>query len=301
MRTLDSLDERALTAALRDGRLCIQTGLFHTVVSTRESIVHAGLRRLYARNPIVLDPEFADYHIEVARVPGLRRWVRPQVTFRMDGVEPFKPLPAEQAFAMFEWGLNWCVASMAHRWMMLHSAVLARDGHAIVLPAPPGSGKSTLCAALAFHGWRLLSDEIVVLDPHSDEVWPLARPINVKNQSIDVVRAFLPQALVTKPVNDTKKGTVAHIAPPATAVAGMNEPAQVKWVVFPKWERGVATSFEPLTSAEVFAALVENAFNYDVQGEDGFAALTRIAIRAHGFRFTYSDLSEAVRAFGALE
>jgi predicted ATPase len=30
----------------------------------------------------------------------------------------------------------------------------------VILPAPPGSGKSTLCAALVTRGWRLLSDEL---------------------------------------------------------------------------------------------------------------------------------------------
>jgi predicted ATPase len=33
--------------------------------------------------------------------------------------------------------------------------VVERDGHALILPAMPGSGKSTLTAALVQRGWRL--------------------------------------------------------------------------------------------------------------------------------------------------
>jgi HprK-related kinase A len=300
MQTVASLGADELARALADGLLEIRTGPFTTRIRTGDSRVRSALMRLYAGHPARLDSPFSDFHVEVRRVGGLRRWIRPQINFLLDGVQPFKPLPERQSFAVFEWGLNWCLASAAHRWLFVHAAVLARGSDAVVLPAPPGSGKSTLCAALAFRGWRLLSDELVVLDPETRQVWPLARPINVKNESIAVVQRFLPEAVMTEPVLDTLKGTVAHVAPPAAAVSAMGEPARARWVVFPKWERGTAVSLQPLSRGEVFEALVENAFNYEVQGEVGFDALTSIANEAQGFSFRYSELTDAVAAFDRL-
>jgi len=297
MQTIESLAEPAVADALCRGTLELRTGPFTTRIRSEDTLIVAELRRLYAAHPVRLNPDFSDFHVEVRSVSGPRRWVRRQVTFLFDGREPFKPLPAVQSFALFEWGLNWCIASSAHRWLLMHAAVLARGDDAVVLPAPPGHGKSTLCAALAFNGWRLLSDELVVLDPETGEVWPLARPINVKNQSIEIVRKLVPTAVMTQPVPDTLKGTVAHVAPPIDAVSAMGERARIRWVVLPQWQQGAATTLEPMSPGEVFPALIENAFNYEVLGEDGFDALSLAARDARGFHFRYSDLREALGVF----
>ncbi len=125
---------------------------------------------------------FADFHVSVVREPGLRRWVRPLIRFHFDGVPSFMPLLATHATASLEWGLNWCVASHCHQYLIVHAAVVERRGVAVVMPAPPGSGKSTLCAALVQCGWRLLSDELGLYDPVSRQVFGMARPINLKNR-----------------------------------------------------------------------------------------------------------------------
>ena len=76
---------------------------------------------------------------------------------------------------------------------MLHAAVVERNGSALFLPAMPGSGKSTLCAALTYRGWRLFSDEFGLIEPARGAVLPLPRAIPLKNRSIEVIRRFAPQ------------------------------------------------------------------------------------------------------------
>jgi hypothetical protein len=46
----------------------------------------------------------------------------------------------------------------------LHGSAVAVDGRAIVLVGPPGAGKSTTAAAYAHRGFRVLSDDVSVLD-----------------------------------------------------------------------------------------------------------------------------------------
>ncbi len=97
---------------------------------------------------------------------------------------------------MLEWGLNWCVSAHCHQYLIFHAAVIEKSGRALILPAPPGSGKSTLCAGLVNRGWRLLSDELTLIDIASCGVVPLPRPVSLKNASIDVIRAYAPAAAI---------------------------------------------------------------------------------------------------------
>ena len=130
------------------------------------------LRDLYGAYTLE-DIHRVDFHIALQSPSIIRRWIRPQATFSFDGYLPFKPLPQTQSFAMFEWGLNWCVANNAHQYLVIHSAVVEKNGKAIIFPGTPGSGKSTLCAGLVSQGWRLLSDEMALLSTETGLITPI--------------------------------------------------------------------------------------------------------------------------------
>lgn len=244
--------------------------------------------------------DFIDFEIEVTRPGGWRRWLHSQVVFRLDGEEPFNPLPGDQGYPLLEWGMNWCVYGMCHQYLILHAAVLERGGRAVILPAPSGSGKSTLCAALLFSGWRLLSDELTLIDPHDGSLVPNPRPVSLKNESIEVIRAFAPQAKFGSRVEETSKGVVAHFAAPADAVSAARRRAAPAWVVLPRYRAGSPARLESLERARAFMHLVENAFNYDVFGREGFDLLTGLVDRSRCFTFEYSSVAEAAALFAAL-
>ncbi len=281
--------------------LWMRTGPFSLHLRSGMADVAASLAQLYGqfevRNP---HEAFADFHVSIETASGLRRWIRPQVRFTFDGVEPFKPLPRGQAFPMLEWGLNWCVSTQAHQFLIIHAAVIEKNGRAAILPAPPGSGKSTLAAGLVLSGWRLLSDELALIDRKTGLLQPLPRPVSLKNRSIEVIRQFDSEASVTRPVHDTLKGTVAHMRPPRDSVLRQHEPARPAWIIFPKWEAGAATRLSPRSQAQTFMFLAQNAFNYSHLGNDGFRAGTTLVDQCACFDFRYSELVDAVDAFDQL-
>ncbi len=298
MLTVAGLEPRELAHALAGQGIVLRTGRFAARVRSPLPQVAEGIGLMYADYPIDTGECFADFHIHLGHG---RRWPRPQVRFDHDGVAPFKPLPAAQAYPMFEWVLNWCVSSRAHRYLVIHAAVLERPGGgAVVMPAPPGSGKSTLCAALAARGWRLLSDELALLDPADGLLLPLPRPISLKNGSIDVIRRFAPQAVLSRPVEDTGKGTVAHVRAPRPSVARAGERAAPAWIVFPRYGAGAVTSLAPLAPARAFMRVAENAFNYSLLGARGFHALAAMMEQCAAFEFNYSELDEALAVFASL-
>jgi HprK-related kinase A len=298
---LSQLNSHDIRARLRNGGLRLRMGDFTVHLTTSLSGVADGISLMYGGFPLIPEEGFADFHVSVDSPSGLRRWFRPQVLFSHDGYMPFKPLPVEHGYAQLEWGLNWCISSHCHQYLVIHAGVIEKNGYAVILPAPPGSGKSTLCAALVQRGWRLLSDELALVSRHDGLLKPIARPVNLKNQSIDVIRAFEPTAVIGTPANDTSKGTVAHMRAPAESIARAQESAQPAWVIFPKYEAGSTARLSPMPKGNAFIELAESAFNYSSLGEEGFRVLADIIDNSDCYRFSYSSLDEAVAIFSALE
>lgn len=295
------LPSAELQRQLAGAGVWLRTGPFSLKVQTRIPSVAEGLAELYGQFEVRNAHEaFADFHVSVNPPANLRRWLRPQAAFSFDGMQPFKPLPRDQAFPMLEWGLNWCVSTQAHQYLIIHAAVVEKNGLAAILPAPPGSGKSTLAAGLVLSGWRLLSDELTLIDRRTGLIHPLPRPVSLKNKSIDVIRQFAPDVHINRASHDTVKGTVAHMRPPRDSVRRQHETARPGWVIFPKWEAGVAATLAPRSQAQTFMFLAQNAFNYSHLGADGFRVGTALIDQTACYDFHYSALDEAIATFDRL-
>lgn len=299
---LAELSTAEIERRLRDPSLglCLRTGPYRCRIVADSPHVSQGLHLLYGAHGVAEGYEFVDFNVRIENSGGLRRWWRQQVAFSSDGAYPFAPMPAVQAYPLLEWALNWCVSTQAHDHLNLHAAALERGGRVLILPAPPGSGKSTLCAGLTVRGWRLLTDELTMVSPADGLVSPLVRPISLKNVSIDVIRAFAPEAVLNTPTPDTIKGTVSHMQPPPAHVARAAERAKPRWVVFPRYVAGAAAQLTPRSKAGSLLELGRNSFNYNVLGLSGFETLARLVDTCDCFDFSYSRLEDAARLFETL-
>ncbi len=298
---ISTLTATELGHRLKNAGLFLQTGTFITHLKTSIPSVAEGIRLLYADYPLIEHLDFADFHVSLTYPRNLRRWLKPQIQFLFEGKPPFSPLPADQAFPMLEWGLNWCVSSHANHYLIIHAAVIEKGGYAAVLPAPPGLGKSTLCAALVNRGWRLLSDELALIQISDGKIVPLPRPISLKNQSIDIIQRYEPDAVLSRKISDTIKGTVAHMKPPTNSIVRADETAQAAWVIFPKYQAGAPTQLKKLLRSRAFIRIADNAFNYSLLGIKGFETLTGLVGTSHCYDFTYSSLEDAIETFSLLK
>lgn len=294
------LGREALARRLGGAGLRLRTGALVACIRSPLEELAEGIGLLYADHEVEPDEGFADFHVRIARPSGLRRWLKPQVQFQFDGNPPFLPLPGDQGFPILEWGLNWCVSTHCHQYLSIHAAVVERGGGALLLPAPPGSGKSTLCAGLIHRGWRLLSDELTLLDPASGGVHPLPRPVSLKNASIDVIRRFAPEGVLSETVHDTLKGSVAHLKPPLESVRRSLEPAPPRWIVMPRYEAGTGVRLERLPKGRAFMQLVDAAFNYHLHGPAGFERLAQTVAACECYELVYGDLEAAAARLGQL-
>lgn len=300
MLTVSSFSPQVLRSQLAGPGIRLHTGPFVMHIRSPLPEVAQGIALLYGAYRLDEGVGLADFHVNLRNASGLRRWLRRQVHFDLDGIAPFKPLPVQHAFPMFEWTLNWCVSTRAHGWLIIHAAVVEKDGFAAVLPAPSGSGKSTLCAALVSRGWRLLSDEMALVGLQDASLTPLPRPISLKNASIGLMREYAADCVMSRPVPDTTKGTVAHLRAPDDSVHRAGQLARPGWVIFPRYVAGAPARLEPTARSRAFMRLAENGFNYNLLGGAGFDALGRLIDASSCFDFTYSSLDEAVAVFDAL-
>ena len=297
---VSGLDLTGFSSLIASEGLRIRIGPFNVHVQAPITALHESLYQLYADYPLLDADNVFSFRARIEAKRRLPRWYRRLVRFSIDGRMPHEDMPVEQGLAVLEWGMNLVIAMRSHCFLILHSAVLEKDGHAVLLPAAPGFGKTTLCAALAHRGWRLLSDEFGLIRPGTSAFVPVPRPMALKNESIDVFRSFAPEAVMGPSIPNTRKGTVAHVKPPADSVHRQLETASARWIVFPRWQADSNLLFEPLSKSQGFMMLAMNSFNYELMGETGFRTASEVVNHSDCFRLVYSDLEEAVACFDRL-
>jgi HprK-related kinase A len=258
------------------------------------------LGTVYAEFPLVDDEVFCQISASIRRVGGTRRLVHPQVEYEVDGSLPFEPFPAHTHLPLLEWGVNWTLAERSNHCLLLHSGVVEKQGVGIVLPAVPGSGKSTLTAALMLSGYRLLSDEFGVVRFEDGALMPMLKGAALKNASIDVIRGAFPHARLGPSFPKTRKGTVAHLAPDAHSVRQRGTPAAPGLIVFPLYQAEAETALEVMGSSQAFSKLVVNSFNYELLGAAGFEAACKVIDACECYRLTYSELASGIQTIDRL-
>lgn len=297
---LADLNEDEVRSFLADNSLKLKIGSFGISISSNIVSLTRHLFFLYKDFKLLSEADFIDFHVSIKTPSLLRSLFRPQVVFSFDGYFPFSPLPLNQADAMFEWGINWCIANGAQQFLIIHAAVIERNGIALIMPGIPGAGKSTLCAALVCSGWRLLSDELALISIDDELVYPLARPVSLKNQSIDVIQSCFPWAYLGSIIRNTAKGSIAHMRPPTASVHLVDIPAKPAAIVFPQYKYGAEPNLCDLLKGDSFLKTARNCFNYNVLGGIGFDLLANLIDRTDSYEFEYHDINDALNVFEQL-
>jgi HprK-related kinase A len=301
MLNVGGLDPSEFSSRLAADGIGVRLGPFDARIQARVPGLAAPMHRLYEAYPLLETRErVCSFHVRLGVVR--RFWPRPErlVRFTVDGLVTHEEMPFTHALATLEWGINFVVAMRFSAFLMLHAATVERGGRVLLMPASPGHGKTTLCAALAHRGWRLFSDEFGMMRPQTGQFVPMPRPMPLKNESIAIIRKFAADAVLGPEIPGTRKGTVAHVRAPGESVRRAAETAAAKWIVFPRWKPGVELSLKELPRSEGFMRLATNAFNYEKLGATGFDCLKHLVEVCRCYSLEYSKLEDAVAALTQL-
>lgn len=300
MTRLADLPAAEVARHLRTEGLRLVTGMFTTCLQSDVAHLVSEIIDLYGAYPVRLEPDIDDFAIAIRRARRANRWFRPAVEASIEHNGYFEPFPRRLALVLMESTLNWAVGVNVHRYLVLHAAAVERDGAVVLLPGFSGSGKSTLSAALSARGWRLFSDEMALISPVDDLVYPNPRPISLKNESIDLVRGLMPERHISRTFDGTSKGRIAFLQAPDEAVARAREPAPLQLIVWPRYraEPGAPAVLERVDRIKGFADLVDDAVNYSALQRAGFDLVARLVQRCPVYSLEYHDLDEAVGMVG---
>lgn len=271
-------------------------GPFAVRLTTSLSWVARHVQQLYADFPLLPDETVVDAEVS-ARASG---WCYRRISLFVDGSLQYPHVPRGAAIPLLEWTLNRCVFHRPSTYLILHAAVVERHGAVVILPGDTGAGKSTLCAALMHRGWRLFSDEVALVRPGDGQVVPAPRPVSLKEDSIEKIRDFAPDAVMGPVWPETPKGRLAHLLPTRASVLRMEETAPASLIVFPSFAPGTAAQLEAVSKADAFLECAAHAFNYIVLGRTGFLALADLISGCDCHGLVYGDLEEAVNLLESL-
>jgi HprK-related kinase A len=251
---------------------------------------------LYGNYPRLSPDALPD--VTIALRPHGRAPARSAVRVFANGLAPYEAVPRGWMLPAMEATINWFVWGHVARVLLLHAAVVARDGRALILSGPSGAGKSTLCTALVARGFRFLTDEIAMVRPHDGQLDPHPRPISLKNAAIDMMAKVLPDAYLSERFDDPARGVTAFMRPPARSIAAAGEAAVPAVVVFPAYRPEAAFELKPVERAQAFSRLIQSSANYLTLLETGFETLANLAEACDHYTLDYRSLDDAV---GALE
>jgi len=189
--------------------------------------------------------------------------------------------------------MNWCIGTKAHHLLVVHAAVVERANRTLLLPARPGSGKSTLCAALAYSGWRLFSDEFALIDPVSRLLLPAPRPLALKNGSIELIAKRHPEVVYGPEAIDIDGSRFVHARAPETSIARARERAAPGWIIFPRYKAHSPTTLERFPKTHALIELVGHSFNYNFL-PNGYTTLVEIVRNTECYTLEYSDLDDVL-------
>lgn len=268
--------------------ISLQLYPFNILIKTTSEPFLNQLREIYPHEKIRVNDKQPIFHDFIATFNKAKIYSPDTFSFKL-GSQHFRNTSQKTMLPVFEWGFNWLITSFSCRFLCIHAAVVEKKDITLILPAPPGSGKSTMCALLMLNGWRLLSDEHCLLNLDTLDIIPFVRPVSLKNNSIQAIRQQFPEVKASHIYDDTLKGRMQYLLPTDLSWREAEKPAKGKYVIFPKYQQNTEIKQTPINEAELFQRILENSFNYSVLGERSFNAIVDWLPQLKAFDFIYSD------------
>jgi len=157
-------------------------------------------------------------------------------------------------------GALWSASINAHSFLFnIHAGTVGTDKACVLMPAAPGSGKSTLTAALTHRGFRYFSDEVALIDAASFMVYPMPLAFCSKSTGWDLFARYYPEILSVPTHIRSDRKVVRYLAPPADRI--QKAPAAITHIVFPHYDKASNTELRSIARSEALSRMMSECMN----------------------------------------
>jgi hypothetical protein len=194
------------------------------------------------------------------------------------------------------------LAAASTTFVVLHAAAVVFGDTAVVLPAGPGAGKSTLATRLVVDGAGYLTDEVLGIAPESLAVAGYPKRITLELGSWPLV-----------PELDGKSDGAVRDGLDPTRVRWVDardlNPAALGWrgralglglIVVPQYCEGSPVTVERLPTVDAVVELLSDCFNLSAMGAVGLQTLRAVATGVPCYRLVHGDARVAAETVRAL-
>lgn len=172
-----------------------------------------------------------------------------------------------------------------------HAGCVARGARAVVLPADPESGKTTLTCGLVRAGFDYVTDEGVAFTPASARIEPYPKPMSLDPGSWYLFPELEPATPAADDGAEPQQWQVPAGAIRPDAVSGTCE---ARFIVFPSYVEGACTEIVPMRRAEALVELAKNTFDFNRRSREYLEQLEVVVRACDCYRMTVGDLGEAI-------
>ena len=175
----------------------------------------------------------------------------------------------------------------AEKVVVLHAAVLERDGAGLLLAGPSGSGKTTLTLELVDRGWTFHSDDLAPIYIDSGLVASFPKPLHVKDLSLwELYRErWNPPAWVPAPSHSFLLPASAFEAAPGAVVAPRH-------LLFPSYDPRKRARLERYSPARAAAWSGPNLYPTPCLGPVSLGVVLRLCKQADAAEVVYGSAAE---------
>lgn len=199
-------------------------------------------------------------------------------------------VPREEVFPIIEESL-WDLLIEYRDEVLLHSAVVVKEGSALLLPGLSKSGKTSLSVSLLKRGFHFYSDELAPIT-YDLRVKPCPLPMKIRERVLSELPPLTPE-LRLWPLPFWVSGQKVFYALPTGGKPSFEEGVPIRLIVFPLVRLGLPLEEEEVTPGAGGMNLLLHMINREALGEEGFEMVVNLVREVPCYVLRAGSIAEA--------